>query len=63
MTKKHETYYRQSIDKIKHFKTQLKGELTIVISEKIEKKLLTTDFVKIEKQVIKYLKNIQSKIL
>ena len=56
MTKKHETYYRESIDKINIFKTQLKGELTIVISEKIENKLLTTDFVKIEKQVIKYLK-------
>ena len=56
MTKKHETYYRESIDKINTFKTQLKGELTIVISEKIENKLLTTDFVKIEKQVIKYLK-------
>tara|TARA_Y100000591_G_scaffold307867_1_gene307671 strand:+ start:343 stop:1173 length:831 start_codon:yes stop_codon:yes gene_type:complete len=56
MTKKHETYYRAGIDEMKIFKTQLKGELTIVISEKIENKLLTTDFVKIEKQVIKYLK-------
>ena len=56
MTKKHEAYIRQSIEKITPFKTQLKGELTIVISEKIENKLLTTDFVKIEKQVIKYLK-------
>ena len=56
MTKKHETYYRAGIDEMKTFKTQLKGELTIVISEKIENKLLTTDFVKIEKQVIKYLK-------
>ena len=34
MTKKHETYYRQTIDKIDLFKTQLKGELTIVISKK-----------------------------
>ena len=56
MTKKYETYYRENIDKMNPFKTQLKGELTIVISEKIENKLLTTDFVKIEKQVIKYLK-------
>ena len=56
MTKKHETYYRAGIDEMKIFKTQLKGEITIVISEKIENKLLTTDFVKIEKQVIKYLK-------
>ena len=57
MTKKHETYYRESIDKINTFKTQLKGELTIVISPKIKKELLTTDYVKIEKQVKKYLKS------
>ena len=57
MTKKHETYYRYSIDKIGLFKTQLKGELTIVISKKIKKQLLTTDYFKIEKQVIKYLKS------
>ena len=56
MTKKHETYYRQSIDEIIPFKTQLKGELTIVISQKTKKELLTTDHVKIEKQVKKYLK-------
>ena len=56
MTKKHETYYRQSIDEIIPFKTQLKGELTIVISQKTKKELLTTDYVKIEKQVKKYLK-------
>ena len=56
MTKKHETHYRQSVDKINPFKTQLKGELTIVISKEIKNKLLTTDFVNIEKQVIKYLK-------
>ena len=57
MTKKYETYIRKSIAKITPFKTQLKGELTIVISKKIKKKLLTTDYVKIEKQVIKYLKS------
>ena len=57
MTKKHETYIRKSIAKITPFKTQLKGELTIIISKKIKKKLLTTDYVKIEKQVIKYMKN------
>ena len=56
MTKKYETYYRYSIDNLSPFKTQLKGELTIVISEKVKNKLLTTDYVKIEKQVIKYLK-------
>ena len=57
MTKKHETYYRHSINDLSLFKTQLKGELTIVISQKIENELLTTEFVQIEKQVIKYLKS------
>ena len=57
MTKKHETYYRQNINDLSLFKTQLKGELTIVISQKIKKELLITDYVKIEKQVIKYLKS------
>ena len=38
MTKKYETYYRQSIDSLSLFKTQLKGELTIVISQKIKKR-------------------------
>ena len=57
MTKKYETYYRQCVDDLIFFKTQLKGELTIVISKKIKKELLTTDYVKIEKQVIRYLKS------
>ena len=57
MTKKHETYYRQLIDNLSSFKTQLKGELTIVISKKTKKELLTTDYIKIEKQVLKYLKS------
>ena len=58
MTKKHETYYRQSINNLSLFKTQLKGELTIVISQKIKNKneLLTVDYINIEKQVINYLK-------
>ena len=57
MTKKYETYYRESINNIGSFKLQLKGELTIVISQKNKKKLLTTDYEKIEKQVKKYLKS------
>ena len=57
MTKKHETYYRESINNLSLFQTQLKGELTIVISQKIKNKLLTTDYVKIEKEVIRYLKS------
>ena len=34
ITKLHETYYRGDIDEIKLFKTPIKGELTVVISEK-----------------------------
>ena len=57
MTKKYETYYRQSVNNLSLFKTQLRGELTIVISQKIKKEILSTDYVKIENQVIKYLKS------
>jgi len=57
MTKNYETYYRQNIDSLNTFKTQLKGELTIVISPKIKNELLKTNYAKIEKQVIKYLRN------
>ncbi len=56
MTKKHESYIRKSINNLGTFETQFKGELTIIISQKNKKELLTTDFVKLEKQVIKYLK-------
>tara|TARA_A100000164_G_scaffold372465_1_gene401786 strand:+ start:264 stop:1106 length:843 start_codon:yes stop_codon:yes gene_type:complete len=34
ITKLHENYFREDIDKINMFKTPIKGELTIVISEK-----------------------------
>ena len=34
ITKIHETFYRNDVDKIKMFKTPMKGELTVVISEK-----------------------------
>ena len=57
MTKKHETCYRQTVENLSPFKTQLKGELTIVISQKNKKQLYTADYIKIEKQVIKYLKS------
>ncbi len=57
MTKKHETYYRESIEMIKPFEKKLKGELTIVISPKNNNELPTIDFNKIEKQVTKYLKS------
>ena len=61
MTKKYESYYRSELKNCKPFKTQLKGELTIIISKKINNKLLTTDYDKIEKQVIKYLKSYKVK--
>ena len=57
MTKKYETYFRNSIDEIDYFHKVLKGELTVVISPNSNKELLTTDFGKIEKQVTKYLKS------
>ena len=34
ITKLHESFYRSEVDEIKLFKTSIKGELTIVISEK-----------------------------
>ena len=34
ITKLHESFYREDLDKINMFKTSIKGELTIVISEK-----------------------------
>ena len=34
LTKLHESFYREDIDKINMFKTPIKGELTVVISEK-----------------------------
>jgi len=34
LTKLHESFYREDIDKIDMFKTSIKGELTVVISEK-----------------------------
>ena len=48
ITKLHETFYREDVDKINMFKSQIKGELTVVISEKNikdkffdEKKIIT----------------------
>ncbi len=38
MTKLHETFYRDKIDKIKNFSTRLKGELTVIISKKKKNK-------------------------
>ena len=37
ITKIHETYYRDSVDNFELFKSPVKGELTVVISEMITK--------------------------
>ena len=51
----HETFYREEIDKINMFKTSIKGELTVVISEKnIKNKIF--DEKKIAKKAKLYLK-------
>ena len=55
ITKIHETFYRDSVDKIKLFKSTLKGELTIVIS-KIYHNNYTEPDKNIENQATIYLK-------
>ena len=55
LTKLHESFYREEIDKIDMFKTPIKGELTVVISEKnIKDKIF--DEKKVIKQAKIYLK-------
>ena len=55
LTKIHETFYRESVDKIKLFSSPLKGEVTIVISKKYNKNELSSDS-EIIKQAMMYLK-------
>ena len=55
MTKLHEMFYRENIDRINMFKKQLKGELTIVISDK-DIKNSHIDEVTLIKKAKKYLK-------
>ena len=55
MTKLHEMFYRENVDRINMFKKQLKGELTIVISDK-DIKNSRIDEVTIIKKAKKYLK-------
>ena len=55
LTKMHETYYRNSLEDIKLFKSPLKGELTVVISGKSSSNNLV-DNSKIRKQALNYLK-------
>ena len=55
ITKLHESFYREDIDKVNMFKTPLKGELTVVISEKdIKNKLFDKN--KVIKKAKLYLK-------
>ena len=55
MTKMHEAFIRSDVDKLKAFKNNLKGELTIVVSDNIEKPK-NFDEEKIVNKVKKYLK-------
>ena len=60
ITKLHEAFFRDSIDNFKLFKTSVKGEFTIVISEKdIKDKIF--DEKNIVKKAKKYLKNLSLK--
>ena len=56
ISKVHETFFRDDIDNLKIFKSPVKGELTIIISEK-NKKAKTFDEKKIVNKIKKYLKN------
>ena len=55
LTKIYETFYRQDLDKIENFKREIKGELTIVISESV-KENIPIDKEKIINKAKKYLK-------
>jgi 16S rRNA (cytidine1402-2'-O)-methyltransferase len=55
LTKMHEVLLRENIDNIKLFKTKLKGELTVVISEEINKNRIL-NIEKIVNKAQKYLK-------
>ena len=56
ITKIHESFIREDVDKLKTFNSSIKGELTIVISEN-SKKVKKFDEEKIVNKVKKYLKN------
>ena len=56
LTKIHESFVREEINDLKMFKNQIKGELTIVISENISKSK-NFDENKIVNKIKKYLKN------
>ena len=56
ITKMHETFFRENINNVKMFKNQLKGELTVVVSEgKVkDKKLDKKDLFSGKKYLKKY---------
>ena len=56
MTKIYESFYRGSLSSMKMFEKSLKGELTIVISEKYNKKTISISNDEIKKQAMIYLK-------
>ena len=55
MTKLHETFIYADVDTVENFKNNIKGELTIVISEK-DNKIKKFDEKKIVHKIKKYLK-------
>ena len=58
MTKIHESFYRESIDKFEDFKEPLKGELTVVLSKKLKNFSAVNIFdeKKLRKDIREYLK-------
>ena len=52
MTKFYEEFYRSEIDELELFKSNLKGELTIVISEKKENKKISQILSESDKRII-----------
>ena len=57
ITKIHESFIREEIDKLKMFNTPVKGELTVIISEKIIKKNTSHELKESDKDIIKMLVN------
>lgn len=60
ITKIHESFYREEVKNIKPFNNQVKGELTVVISEE-NKKIKKIDHKKIINKAKKYLKKFSLK--
>ena len=56
LTKMHETLYRDTVQNIEYFKSAIKGELTVVISQKYIKNKVSLGNDDLKKQAITYLK-------